>query len=220
MNATSAKPRVRYTRESLEHAVDGSTTLQQVVEALGLEDSPYRRRYVSQKLREFGLDCGRLRGSHHRFPPELLAQAAAVSVSIRGVVRFLQARPVGGTEAHVGRLLKKHGIDTSHFTGARHNRGSRSPRRRSAQSILVKNADDCGRTPARLLRRALCDIGVEPRCAGCGIGPEWQGRLLTLEIDHVNGDLTDNRRENLQYLCPNCHATTDSYCRRKRRTLD
>ncbi|WP_231976049.1 hypothetical protein [Streptomyces sp. 3214.6] len=35
--------------------------------------------------------------------------------------------------------------------------------------------------------------------------------------DHVNGDWRDNREENLRYLCPNCHALTETWCRRKRR---
>lgn len=208
-------PRTCYTAEALAQALDNATNLRDVVIALGLEDSPYRRRYVSQRLRSFGLDQSRLLGSHFRYTPELLAEAAAQCTSIRGVVRFLEARAVGGTEAHVGRLLKKYGIDTSHFTGASHGRGARSPTRLPAHVILVKAPADSGRTKARLLRRALDDVGVEVRCAGCAIGPEWQGRALTLEIDHINGDLTDNRRENLRYLCPNCHATTDSYCRRK-----
>jgi predicted RNA-binding Zn-ribbon protein involved in translation (DUF1610 family) len=32
-----------------------------------------------------------------------------------------------------------------------------------------------------------------------------------LELNHKNGTPTDNRLENLELLCPNCHAFTDNY---------
>lgn len=38
---------------------------------------------------------------------------------------------------------------------------------------------------------------------------------MTLEVDHISGDFTDNRPQNLRFLCPNCHATTPTYCRKK-----
>jgi hypothetical protein len=43
----------------------------------------------------------------------------------------------------------------------------------------------------------------------------WHGFQITLEIDHISGDITDNRPQNLRFLCPNCHATTTTYCRKK-----
>lgn len=43
------------------------------------------------------------------------------------------------------------------------------------------------------------------RCASCGIGAVWEGKALVLQLDHVNGDWRDYRRENLRLLCPNCH---------------
>lgn len=46
---------------------------------------------------------------------------------------------------------------------------------------------------------------------------EWLGQPITLQIGHINGDWRDNRRENLRYLCPNCHALTETWCRRKAR---
>lgn len=204
-----------YTREALACALEGSQSLADVVAKLGLEDSPYRRKYVGQKLRDHGLDGIRLRSAHYRYTPELLAEAASESVSVKQVVRRLGLREAGGTETHIARQLKKFGIDTSHFLGQAHARGKKRGPKRSAHQILVKNHGGSGRERGNVLRRALGEVGVEARCAGCGTGPSWLGRAMTLEIDHINGDLTDNRRENLRYLCPNCHATTDTYCRKK-----
>jgi hypothetical protein len=47
----------------------------------------------------------------------------------------------------------------------------------------------------------------------CGQGPEWNGKTLVLQLDHENGDCTDNRLENLRFLCPNCHSQTETFCR-------
>ena len=40
---------------------------------------------------------------------------------------------------------------------------------------------------------------------------EWQGKPIALELHHINGQKDDLRIENLQILCPNCHAFTDNY---------
>ena len=48
-------------------------------------------------------------------------------------------------------------------------------------------------------------------CLHCGTGRQWNGQSLTLEIDHINGDHSDDRRDNLRGLCPNCHSQTPTY---------
>ena len=45
----------------------------------------------------------------------------------------------------------------------------------------------------------------------CCKNVEWNGRPIPLEVHHINGDNTDNRLENLQILCPNCHALTENW---------
>lgn len=52
------------------------------------------------------------------------------------------------------------------------------------------------------------------QCETCGSDGSWLGKKLALQLDHRNGKNNDNRIENLRYLCPNCHAITESFCGR------
>ena len=65
--------------------------------------------------------------------------------------------------------------------------------------------------PRSVLRRTIITNKLIPyTCAICGI-TEWQGKNLSLELDHINGINNDNRLENLRFLCPNCHSQTVTY---------
>jgi Zn finger protein HypA/HybF involved in hydrogenase expression len=62
------------------------------------------------------------------------------------------------------------------------------------------------------LRARLIEEGVlQNVCSECGIGPKWNGKTLSLQLDHINGIHRDNRIENLRILCPNCHTQTDNF---------
>lgn len=49
------------------------------------------------------------------------------------------------------------------------------------------------------------------RCESCGTGPHYNGKPLVLQIHHVDGNNRNNKLENLQILCPNCHSQTDNF---------
>lgn len=54
------------------------------------------------------------------------------------------------------------------------------------------------------------------KCWKCGIS-EWQGEPLSMHLHHINGKNMDNRVENIQILCPNCHSQTDTFAGRNAR---
>lgn len=56
-------------------------------------------------------------------------------------------------------------------------------------------------------KRKRVILEQENKCFECGLG-EWRGKKLTLEIEHKNGTHSDNSRENLIAICPNCHSLT------------
>jgi hypothetical protein len=103
-------------------------------------------------------------------------------------------------------------IDISHMPPHVHWPKGKSPPRIKvpAQEIFSR----IGPVKRRLLLRALTESGVQYKCKECGIGPEWLGKPLTLEVDHVDGNRSNNSKRNLRFLCPNCHTQTPTYGRK------
>lgn len=118
----------------------------------------------------------------------------------------------------VDRILE-YGLDTSHFTLQGTNRGrDHVPPKKTHVELLIKRVAG-GRRAGALLTRAMKEAGVPYVCAECGLLPEWNDKLLRLEVDHSNGDRSDDRLENLRFLCPNCHSQMETSCRQKKRIV-
>ncbi|WP_240135621.1 HNH endonuclease [Streptomyces sp. MUM 178J] len=203
---------VRYTRKLLTEAAHATTNWDDAVRWCGGKPTPGSRRYLRQKMAEADIDVSHFTTRRERHTEETLRKIVAVSTSVKEVVRRLGVSPVGGNHTHISRRIAVLGIDTSHFTTRR-----KVPKPSRGNPLVLGSPDD-GRVPGSRLRRRLLLLGVPEDCAMCGTGPEWNGKPLRLEVDHVNGDWWDNRPENLRLLCPNCHAVTDTYRGRRKRS--
>mgnify|MGYP000887831549 CR=1 FL=1 len=69
-----------------------------------------------------------------------------------------------------------------------------------------------------LRKRLIQEKFLEYRCSSCSI-ESWQDSPIILEMDHINGDKTDNRLKNLRLLCPNCHSQTATYRNKNKKRL-
>lgn len=107
--------------------------------------------------------------------------------------------------------IKKRMIDLnlnySNFKGKSAIKQSNSNSKINSEKLFKVNSKHNRNT---LRRRIISENLIPYRCKICGIS-KWNNKTLSLELDHVNGINTDNRLENLRFLCPNCHSQTFTY---------
>lgn len=140
-----------------------------------------------------------------KYTKEILEALVKESNSVADVLRKLGLSINGGIHSHISRRIEYFGISTEHFQKkSEHLKRFGGQNKKTPDEIFQTSRNK--RLDVKQLRRALLDSGVENKCHICSIGPEWNGQPLVLEIDHINSDWRDNRKENLRFLCPNCHA--------------
>ncbi|WP_392966978.1 HNH endonuclease [Streptomyces sp. LN245] len=213
---------VQYTRERMTQAAEQCSDIDEVIAFFGTQPYGNLRRYLYRRFEHFEIDISHFPRPRRHGPQSLpdeseLREAVAQSLSNAGVLRLLGRPDNSRLRTLIPQLTAAYGIDTSHFLGQAHQRGKPGPTPLKRPADLLVKQSGKRRTRTALLRRALREIGVSEECAECGTGPEWLGEPMTLEIDHINGDWSDDRRENLRLLCPNCHAITSTWCRGGRR---
>lgn len=81
-----------------------------------------------------------------------------------------------------------------------------------AYTMMKKIVD--GTASARTLRRYLIET-QEGRCSKCGIN-KWNGKPIVVELEHKNGNSSDDNLDNVCLLCPNCHSQTPTYKNRNK----
>jgi 5-methylcytosine-specific restriction endonuclease McrA len=130
--------------------------------------------------------------------------------SILSCLKALNLVPAGGNYLFFHKRVKKLDLDTSHFTGMGHLKGKThnwAPEISVEDAFVIGGSLSSYKLHQKIKKYNLKDY----KCSYCGIS-EWNGKELSLHLDHINGINNDNRLDNLRFLCPNCHSQTDTYC--------
>ena len=148
------------------------------------------------------------------YTKEWLEELCKNSYSYAEVLRKAGRKQGGGTQATLRKKIQEFNINISHFTGQKWQNSPNqinkqiSREKYSLDEVFIKNSP----VTQKVLRGYVERHNIlEYKCEVCGCDGHWQNGIISLEIDHINGNNSDNRIENIHYLCPNCHALTDTY---------
>ncbi|WZB39642.1 HNH endonuclease [Streptomyces phage Cursive] len=131
--------------------------------------------------------------------------------SVRECVAYLKLAHGGATYKRFRAACESFGIELSFAPFV-------PPNKIPDEDVFVKDSPYVNNR-VNLKTRILANGWLEYKCQKCGLGAEWNGEPLVLQLDHINGKNNDHRIENLRFLCPNCHTQTDTYAGKRREII-
>lgn len=120
--------------------------------------------------------------------------------SLSKLLKALGLKQAGGNFINMKKHIQRLNIDTSHWKGQGWSKGDQ-----------LKDYSNYNKFNS-IRKHLLKDRGN--KCEQCGIS-EWLGLPVKIEVDHIDGNRTNNQIINLKLLCPNCHSVTPTWRKQK-----
>ena len=144
-----------------------------------------------------------------KFSKEEIERFAKESFSYAELARKCgYGKTSGSSIEQMHQMIDQYDLDVSHFTG---------------QGWLAGKTYESGRyvpfdeyikgehVQTNKIRKKLLKDGIKEHMCECCLNTTWNNVPIPLEVHHVDGNKNNNELDNLQLLCPNCHALTDNY---------
>lgn len=142
-----------------------------------------------------------------KYTKEILETIVRSSNNFSEVTKKMGMKPFYGNRQTVKKYIKIFNINIEHFRLTSKNNGNK--KKLNLNEILVENSRYIYTTN---LKEKLYKEGLkEKKCELCGQDENWNGKKISLILDHINGKNDDNRLENLRIVCPNCNATLPTH---------
>ena len=149
-----------------------------------------------------------------KLPENEFIELVKNSKTLKNVLGVFGLKNKGGNNRTAWERIKHLNLNTDHFL----NRIESSHESRKItldvfkKNYLIENSlKDRSTVKKYLIKFNL----LEWRCNSCGNNGIWNGKTLSLQLEHKNGVSNDNRLKNLCFLCPNCHSQTDTFAGKK-----
>ena len=145
-----------------------------------------------------------------KFSKTQINQFVKESFSYKTLALKCGYNPNGGSSIQqIKNMIDELQLDVSHFTGQGWNKGKALPSSRKLSfEEYIKTSKNI---QTNKIRKKLLSEGLKQHVCECCGNIVWCGKPIPLEVHHKDGDKTNNKLDNLELLCPNCHAQTDTY---------
>lgn len=135
------------------------------------------------------------------------------SQSYADICRHLGLRREGGYYRTIQRRIKNENINISHFLSVKELLSNNKNFNWISKETFLERLKNNDKIVEWSLKKKLKEFNLIPySCAKCNLNNIWNNEILTLQLDHIDGNHLNNKIVNLRWLCPNCHSQTNTFC--------
>lgn len=168
-----------------------------------------KRKLIKKILIKYNFDLSKFKKQNNSILNDIekLKKVVSESFTYSEVLNKFNLSIAGGNMKTLKYYLLDFNISVEHFNPYKSNVSNFKKNKIAFNEIFCITS----KISRKMVKRIILENNLIPYMCSCGVGSKWNKKILTLQLEHKNGDSADNRLENLEFLCPNCHSQTLTY---------